>query len=234
MYAIIAFIPIIVTVIVMAGFNWPAKIALPLAWLLTAIVCFAAWKMDLITIAAQTLAGFLNSIDTIVIIFGAILIMNTLKQSGGMGVINRMFTSVSDDPRIQVIIIGFMFGAFIEGAAGFGTPAALAAPLLIGLGFPPLCAAMCALIMNSTPVPYGAVGTPTNTAFNMVASELSAAGITNTEAWKLGLTKYVALTSAIICPIIIFIVVFMMVKMFGKDKSTKYATKLFHTFYCLQ
>lgn len=226
MYAIIAFIPIIVTVIVMAGFNWPAKIALPLAWLLTAIVCFAAWKMDLITIAAQTIAGFLNSIDTIVIIFGAILIMNTLKQSGGMGVINRMFTSVSDDPRIQVIIIGFMFGAFIEGAAGFGTPAALAAPLLIGLGFPPLCAAMCALIMNSTPVPYGAVGTPTNTAFNMVASELSAAGITNTEAWKLGLTKYVAITSAIICPIIIFIVVFMMVKMFGKDKSTKYAIEV--------
>lgn len=97
MYAIIAFIPIIVTIIVMAGFNWPAKIALPLAWLITAIVCFAAWKMDIITIAAQTIAGFLNSIDTIVIIFGAILIMNTLKQSGGMGVINRMFTSVSDD-----------------------------------------------------------------------------------------------------------------------------------------
>lgn len=226
MYAIIAFIPIIVTVIVMAGFNWPAKIALPLAWLLTAIVCFFAWKMDMITIAAQTIAGFLNSIDTIVIIFGAILIMNTLKYSGGMGVINRMFTSVSDDPRIQVIIIGFMFGAFIEGAAGFGTPAALAAPLLIGLGFPPLCAAMCALIMNSTPVPYGAVGTPTNTAFNMVASELGAAGVTDTEAWKLGLTKYVAFTSAIICPIIIFIVVFMMVKMFGKDRSTRYAIEV--------
>lgn len=226
MYAIIAFIPIIVTVIVMAGFNWPAKIALPLAWLLTAIVCFFAWKMNMITIAAQTIAGFLNSIDTIVIIFGAILIMNTLKYSGGMGVINRMFTSVSDDPRIQVIIIGFMFGAFIEGAAGFGTPAALAAPLLIGLGFPPLCAAMCALIMNSTPVPYGAVGTPTNTAFNMVASELGAAGVTDTEAWKLGLTKYVAFTSAIICPIIIFIVVFMMVKMFGKDRSTRYAIEV--------
>ena len=145
--------------------------------------------MDIITIAAQTIAGFLNSIDTIVIIFGAILIMNTLKQSGGMGVINRMFTSVSDDPRIQVIIIGFMFGAFIEGAAGFGTPAALAAPLLIGLGFPPLCAAMCALIMNSTPVAYGAVGTPTNTAFNMVSSELAGIGVTDTEAWKLGLTK---------------------------------------------
>ena len=226
MYAIIAFIPIIVTIIVMAGFNWPAKIALPLAWLITAIVCFAAWKMDIITIVAQTIAGFLGSIDTIVIIFGAILIMNTLKQSGGMGVINRMFTNVSDDPRIQMVIIGFMFGAFIEGAAGFGTPAALAAPLLIGLGFPPLCAAMCALILNSTPVAYGAVGTPTNTAFNMVSSELAAAGITDNEAWKLGLTKWVAIPSAIICPIIIFITVFMMVKMFGKDKSTKYAIEV--------
>ena len=226
MYAIIAFIPIIVTVIVMAGFNWPAKIALPLAWLLTAIVGFAFWKMELITLAAQTIAGFLSAIDTIVIIFGAILIMNTLKQSGAMAVINKMFTNVSDDPRVQVVIIGFMFGAFIEGAAGFGTPAALAAPLLIGLGFPPLCAAMCALIMNSTPVAYGAVGTPTNTAYNMVSSELAGLGVVDGEAWKLGLTKWVAIPSAIICPIIIFIVVFLMVKMYGKDKSTKYAIEV--------
>ena len=80
MYAIIAFIPIIVTIIVMAGFNWPAKIALPLAWLITSIVCLLAWKMNLITIAAHTIAGFLTSIDTIVIILGAILIMNTLKH----------------------------------------------------------------------------------------------------------------------------------------------------------
>ena len=226
MYAIIAFIPIIVTIIVMAGFNWPAKFALPLAWLITAIVCFAAWKMSLITIAAQTIAGFLSAIDTIVIIFGAILIMNTLKQSGGMAAINKMFTTVSDDPRIQCIIIGFMFGAFIEGAAGFGTPAALAAPLLIGLGFPPLCAAMCGLILNSTPVAYGAVGTPTNTAFNMVSSELAGIGVADAEAWKLGLTKWVAIPSAIICPIIIFITVFLMVKMYGKDKSTKYAIEV--------
>jgi lactate permease len=221
MYAIIAFIPIIVTIIVMAGFNWPAKIALPLAWLITAIVCFAAWKMDIITIAAHTVSGFLTSIDTIVIILGAILIMNTLKYSGGMAVINRMFTTISDDPRIQMVIIGFMFGAFIEGAAGFGTPAALAAPLLISVGFPPLCAAMCALILNSTPVPYGAVGTPASTAFNMVSGELSSAGVTDLEAWKLGLTKWSAIPSAIICPIIIFITMAMMCKMFGKNKSIK-------------
>lgn len=100
MFAIIAFIPIIVTIIVMAGFNWPAKIALPLAWLITAVVCFFGWQMDFITIAAHTVSGFLTSIDTIVIILGAILIMNTLKHSGGMDVINHMFTNISDDPRI--------------------------------------------------------------------------------------------------------------------------------------
>jgi lactate permease len=221
MYAMIAFIPIIVTIIVMAGFNWPAKIALPLAWLITAVVCFTAWKMDIVTIAAHTVSGFLTSIDTIVIILGAILIMNTLKYSGGMAVINRMFTTISDDPRIQMVIIGFMFGAFIEGAAGFGTPAALAAPLLISVGFPPLCAAMCALILNSTPVPFGAVGTPAATAFNMVSGELTEAGVTDLEAWKLGVTKWAAIPSAIICPIVIFITMAMMCKMFGKEKSIK-------------
>lgn len=221
MFAIIAFIPIIVTIIVMAGFNWPAKIALPLAWLITAVVCFFGWQMDFITIAAHTVSGFLTSIDTIVIILGAILIMNTLKHSGGMDVINHMFTNISDDPRIQLIIIGFMFGAFIEGAAGFGTPAALAAPLLISVGFPPLCAAMVALVLNSTPVPFGAVGTPAATAFNMVSGEVAESGIANVEAWKLGLTKWVAIPSAIICPIIIFVAMCMMCKMFGKTKSIK-------------
>ena len=219
MFAIIAFIPIIVTIIVMAGFNWPAKIALPLAWLITAVVCFFGWQMDFITIAAHTVSGFLTSIDTIVIILGAILIMNTLKHSGGMDVINHMFTNISDDPRIQLIIIGFMFGAFIEGAAGFGTPAALAAPLLISVGFPPLCAAMVALVLNSTPVPFGAVGTPAATAFNMVSGEVAESGIANSEAWKLGLTKWVAIPSAIICPIIIFVAMCMMCKNVWQDEN---------------
>ena len=223
MYAIIAFIPIIVTVIVMAGFNWPAKIALPLAWLLTAIVGFAFWKMELITLAAQTIAGFLSAIDTIVIIFGAILIMNTLKQSGAMAVINKMFTNVSDDPRIQVVIIGFMFGAFIEGAAGFGTPAALAAPLLIGLGFPPLAAAMSALIMNSVPVSYGAVGTPTNTAFTTVADQVTALG-GEPEVFKMALSKWTAIGHAFMAPFIILICLMLMIKFFGgKNNQIKHA-----------
>ena len=220
MYAIIAFIPIIVTVIVMAGLNWPAKRALPLAWAITFIICVTVWKMPFITVVAHTISGMLTSLDTICVILGAILIMNTMKQSGAMNTINQMFTTISDDPRVQMVIIGFMFGAFIEGAAGFGTPAALAAPLLISVGFPPLCAAMVALILNSTPVAYGAVGTPTSTAALQVQDQVAKlSGGADFEVYKRGLTKWAAIPSAIICPIIIFVAMCMMCKLFGKEKS---------------
>lgn len=224
MYALIAFIPIIFTVVVMAGFNWPAKRALPLAWLITAVLSLAVWKMDMLTVGAYTVSGFLNSLDTLAVIFGAILIMNTLKHSGAMKVINNMFTTISDDPRIQAVIIGFMFGAFIEGAAGYGTPAALAAPLLISLGFPPLCAAMVALIYNSVPVNFGAVGLPPNTAMNLISGMISDRGA-DPEAFKLVLAKWVAIPNAIIAPIIIFVAMAMMCKIYGKTKSIKPAVE---------
>lgn len=224
MYALIAFIPIIFTVVVMAGFNWPAKRALPLAWLITAVLSLAVWKMDMLTVGAYTVSGFLNSLDTLAVIFGAILIMNTLKHSGAMKVINNMFTTISDDTRIQAVIIGFMFGAFIEGAAGYGTPAALAAPLLISLGFPPLCAAMVALIYNSVPVNFGAVGLPPNTAMNLISGMISDRGA-DPEAFKLVLAKWVAIPNAIIAPIIIFVAMAMMCKIYGKTKSIKPAVE---------
>ena len=223
MYAIIAFIPLIFTVIVMAGFNWPATRALPVAWLITGIIGFAVWKMELSMVAAFSVQGFLNSLDTIVIVFGAILIMNTLKASGAMAVINKGFSSLTPDRRIQMIIVAFTFGAFIEGAAGFGTPAALAAPLLIGLGFPPLAAAMTALIMNSVPVCYGAVGTPTNTAFTVVTDQVIALG-GEPEAFKMALSQWSAIGHAFMCPFIITITLMMMCKFFGgKNGSVKNA-----------
>ncbi|MCK7515239.1 MAG: L-lactate permease [Desulfobacterales bacterium] len=70
------------------------------------------------------------------IIFGAILLLNTLKHSGGITAIRAGFATISPDRRIQAIIIAWLFGCFIEGASGFGTPAAIAAPLLVAIGFP--------------------------------------------------------------------------------------------------
>ena len=220
MYALIAFIPIIVTVVLMVAFNWPAKRALPLAWILACVIAFAVWKMNVHDMAAYTITGFLSAFETLVIIFGAILIMNTLKRSGAMSAINGMFKGVTKDARILAIIIGWVFGAFIEGAAGFGTPAALAAPLLISVGFPPLTAAIVALICNSTPVCYGAVGTPTNTAFATVKDAVAAGGA-DPDTWKMALTKWSAISMAVGAFFIVFVAVCVLVKLFGKNKSFK-------------
>ena len=137
MTALLAFLPILFCVVVMSVFNWSAKRALPISWLLASVCGFLFWKMDLVSILAYSLSGLLNAIDVLITIVGAIAVMNTLKMSGAMSSINNGFRSVSGDARVQAIIIGWMFVSFIEGAAGFGTPAALAAPLLVSLGFSP-------------------------------------------------------------------------------------------------
>lgn len=220
MYAIIAFIPIIVVVVLMVAFNWPAKRALPLAWILAFILGMAVWKMSFGAAVTQTVIGFLEAFAVLVIIFGALLIMNTLSSSGAMAAINGMFNGISPDARIQAIIIGFIFGAFIEGAAGFGTPAALAAPLLISVGFPPLAAAIVALIYNSTPVCFGAVGTPTNSAFAVVQESVTNAGA-DADAWKMQLTFSTAVNMAVGAFFIVFIGIALMCRLFGKDAEHK-------------
>lgn len=241
MYALIAFIPIILTVVLMTGFAWSAKRALPLAWVLTFIFAVVLWKMSVLHAVAYTLTGFLSAFENLVIIFGAILIMNTLSRSGAMSAINRMFNGITPDARLQAIIIGFIFGAFIEGAAGFGTPAALAAPLLISVGFPPLAAAVIALQYNSIPVPFGAAGTPTNTAYITVQQSL--ASLADPDTWRIALTQWTASTMAILTPIILFIGVFTLCKLFGKEKKASdaiavipfiiYVTVVFDVLYIL-
>jgi len=158
--ALFAFIPIALALVLMVGFRWPATKAMPLAWLVCAITGIVVWDMPVGFVVASTLAGFGGAINVLIIVFGAILILYTLRDSGGMETINCGFHGISQDRRVQVVIIGAVFAAFIEGAAGFGTPAAIAAPLLLSLGFPALAAAMICLILNSYPVTFGAVGTP--------------------------------------------------------------------------
>ena len=192
MLALIATIPIILTIILTVGLNMAAKKVLPISWLAIVIIGLSYWGMDFQHIAAYTVMGFLSSFDVLFVIFGAILLMNTLTIAGAMKRIEGMFNSISKDARIQLVIIGFAFSAFIEGAAGFGTPAALCAPLLIGLGFPPMAAAVSCLILNSTPVSFGGAGTPTNAAIAAVVSELPAMEI-KIDEWILALSFLTAL-----------------------------------------
>lgn len=224
MYGFVAFIPILITIFLMAVLNWSSKKALPIAWGTAAIIALAVWKMDLLDVVAYSAFGMLKAVDVLIIIFGAILILNTLKESGAMATINHGFNGITRDRRIQAIIVAWMFGAFIEGAAGFGTPAALAGPLLVGLGFPALAAAMVALIMNSTPVAFGAVGTPIFGTMSTISSNLAALGA-DSVVFQAELTKWVALLHGVVGTFVPLLAVMMLTKFFGKEKSIKAGLK---------
>lgn len=172
-YALLATLPFLVALILMVGFHFSSGKSLSIALAISVVLCLAVWQMDFHTVLAYFIYGVLKSLDLLLIITGAILLLNTLKQTGIMQTINEGFQKITPDPRIQAIIIAYMFGAFIEGAAGYGTPAALAAPLLVGLGFPPVAACSVALISNSTPVPFAAVGTPMLTNMTNLSSAVA-------------------------------------------------------------
>ena len=214
MYAVLAFLPILLSVVLMTVFSRPAKVVLPIAFLLSALLGFFVWKMSAVAIASATIYGLLSSVEVLLVIFGAILIMNTQKYSGGMDSINNGFTKISADHRIQAIIISFMFGSFIEGAAGFGTPAALAAPLLVSLGFPPLAAVAVSLICDSSAVSFGAVGTPVSVAVAQVADSAG-------EGFLEGVTFFTAAAHGIMAVFVPFLAVVVMTRVFGPEKSSK-------------
>lgn len=217
---LLAFSPIIVILVLMLIFKLSSRIALSVALLLTIGIVAFHWRLSPQYILGYVLFGFLKAFDIIVVIFGAILILNVLKYSGGMSIISQGFNGISEDRRIQVIIISWLFGAFIEGAAGFGTPAALTAPLLVGLGFPPLAAAMSALILDSTSVSYGAVGTPVFAIQNAISEQLIALGVP-VDSFISSVSFATALIHAFGGFFIPSICVLIMVKIFGKNRSFK-------------
>ena len=177
LYVFLSALPFLTALVLMVGFHFSSARALVISLALTCVLVLAVWQMSAVSTLAYFVYGALKAMELLIIIGGAILLLNTMKQTGIMTVINQCFKEVSPDPRIQAIIIAYLFGAFIEGAAGYGTPAALAAPLLVGLGFPPVAACMVALISNSTPVPFAAVGTPTLTNMSNLSTLVSGSGI---------------------------------------------------------
>src|SRR5699024_10851641 len=138
--SLVAFAPILVVFVLMVGLKWPSTKAMPLAWIVAVVIGAMVWRMDFRWLAAASINGLLVALKIFIIVLGAIMLLQILKESGAMAAINNGFNNITGDRRIQAIIIAWLFGAFLEGAAGFGTPAAIAAPLLLGMGFPPLAA----------------------------------------------------------------------------------------------
>ena len=143
--ALTAFSPILLAAVLLLVLQWPAKKAMPLAFALTVAIALFIWDMTGTRVLASSLQGVVMSLSLLWIIFGAILLLNTLKHTGAISTIRNGFTAISPDRRVQAIIVAWCFGCFIEGASGFGTPAAVAAPLMVALGFPALAAVLMGL-----------------------------------------------------------------------------------------
>ncbi len=156
----LAFLPILSVFVLIVLFRWPATRAMPVAYLITILLALLMWKVPLAQIAAASCDGLVTAASILYIVLGAVLLLNLIQESGAIHSIRKSMFLISPDRRVQAIIIAFFFGAFIEGSAGFGTPAAVAAPLLVAVGFPAMAAVMVTLIIQSTPVSFGAVGTP--------------------------------------------------------------------------
>jgi lactate permease len=224
--ALFAFTPILLAAVMLIGLRWPASRAMPLVYLFTAAIGLFVWDMSFNRIIASTLQGLVITLGLLWIIFGAILLLNTLKHSGGITAIRAGFTTISPDRRIQAIIIAWLFGCFIEGASGFGTPAAIAAPLLVAVGFPAMAAVLLGMLVQSTPVSFGAVGTPIVVGINSgldtatIGAQLTAQG----SSWSIFLqqiTSSVAITHAIVGTVMPLVMVLMLTRFFGKEKSWK-------------
>lgn len=224
--ALLASLPIVVIFLLMVGFRWPATRAMPVAFGITLLLAWLVWHTPGNWILASVLNGVVIALKILFIVFGALLLLFTLRESGAIGAINRGFTSISTDKRVQAIIIAWLFGGFIEGSAGFGTPAALAAPLLLSLGFPALAAVMVALIANVTPVSFGSVGTPTLIGIQSsldipaVQEHLARSGTTFAEYMQ-QIGVWTALQHALPGLLLPLIMVVMMTRFFGEKRSIR-------------
>lgn len=196
---VFALAPIIWLVIALCGLHMQAHIA-SLGALLVAIVCsMVGWSMTPLNVATAALEGFAMALWPIVIvIIAAVFTYNLTVHTGAMETIKGMLCSVSADKRILTLLIGWCFGGFLEGMAGFGTAVAIPASMLMALGISPVTAILSCLIANGVPTMFGSIGIPTTTL----------ASITGIDAGALATVQAIQVFPFVIaCPILMVMLV---------------------------
>jgi len=159
--ALVAGIPIYALFYLLAVKRMKGQVAGGIASLLALVLGIAFWGIPASTAIGSYTYGFVYGLFPIVwIVITAIWVYNMTVESGEFEIIKNSLACITDDRRLQAVFIGFAFGSFIEGTAGFGTPVAITAAMLVGLGFNPLYAAGICLLANTAPVAFGAVGIP--------------------------------------------------------------------------
>jgi len=157
---LLALLAILVPLFLIAGLRLSARVGMSISAVVVAVAALWGWQMTPLAISASALQGIHRALTIGLILFGAILLLKTLENNGALTRIKLGLHAISADMRVQTVLVAFAFVSLIEGISGFGTPAIVAAPLLMVLGFRPLAAASLALLGDTVAVTFGAVGTP--------------------------------------------------------------------------
>lgn len=156
----VALLAIIMPLITVVGFRLPARSGMTISAAVVALVAAFVWRMTPVSMVASTLQAGHRALTIGLILFGAITLLRTLQATSALDRIKSGFVAISDDRRVQTVLVAFAFVSLLEGVSGFGTPAIVAAPLLLVLGFQPMTAAALALLGDTIGCTFGAVGTP--------------------------------------------------------------------------
>ena len=156
----VALLAILVPLVCVVALRMPAKIGMTISAAVVGLVALTVWQMTPIAISASIAQALHRAMTIGFILFGAITLLKTLQETKALDRIKVGFHAISTDMRIQTVLVAFAFVALLEGISGFGTPAIIAAPLLVILGFSPVAAVVLVLLGDTVGVTFGAVGTP--------------------------------------------------------------------------
>jgi L-lactate transport len=162
--ALVAALPLFVLLVGLPILMKPAVKVAPVAWAVTVLIAIFYFGFPAgVTLRAAAQGALFGLFPIMWIPFGALLVYNTLKATGWMDKMQGAMANLTVDRRAQALLIGFGFGAFLEGICGFGAPVAIPASILVGLGYDPMMAALVCLVANTAPVPFGSLAIPTVT-----------------------------------------------------------------------
>lgn len=176
---VLGLLPIIWLVVALVGLKMQAPVAAAGALVVAAVLAVAYWHMSAINLATAALEGILMALWPIVIvIIAAVFTYNVTVHTGAIEIIKMMLTSVSSHQRVLALLIGWCFGGFLEGMAGFGTAVAIPASMMIALGFDPMKAVLVCLLANGVPTMFGSIGIPTTTLASITGLDPTALALT--------------------------------------------------------
>lgn len=162
---VLALTPIVLLVVLLFWFKWPLSKAAPSIFIYTLLLTWFKWDVSAYQFLGIFFKAGLLTLDVVLILFGAIFFLGFLQSANLIRPMQSTLAELTQDKRVQALLLAWLFGSFLEGIAGFGTPAAIVAPLLVSLGFGPLKAILLSLLANSTAVTFGAVGTAIRVGF---------------------------------------------------------------------